>query len=90
MIIQPGQCPSDYIKRTDHIRASYTEYKNGIELEKGLKSEIMALTFKDNPDAARGKDALDIFFEESGAFGTPGLLLDSYAASEDCVKDGDF
>ena len=82
--------PSDYIKRTDHIRASYTEYKNGIELEKGLKSEIMALTFKDNPDAARGKDALDIFFEESGAFGTPGLLLDSYAASEDCVKDGDF
>lgn len=81
--------PSDYIKRTDHIRSSYTEYKNGIELEKGLKSEIMALTFKDNPDAARGKDAIDIFFEESGAFGTPGLLLDSYAASEDCVKDGD-
>ena len=81
--------PSDYIKRTDHIRSSYTEYKNGIELEKGLRSEIMALTFKDNPDAARGKDAIDIFFEESGAFGTPGLLLDSYAASEDCVKDGD-
>ena len=81
--------PSDYIKRTDHIRSSYTEYKNGIELEKGLKSEIMALTYKDNPDAARGKDAIDIFFEESGAFGTPGLLLDSYAASEDCVKDGD-
>lgn len=82
--------PSDYIKRTDHVKASYTEYKNGIELEKGFKSEIMALTFKDNPDAARGKDAVDIFFEEAGAFGTPGLLLDSYAASEDCVKDGDI
>jgi hypothetical protein len=82
--------PSDYIDRTDHIKASYTEYKNGIELEKGFRSEIMALTFKDNPDAARGKDAVDIFFEEAGAFGTPGLLLDSYAASEDCVKDGDI
>lgn len=82
--------PSDYIKRNDHIRASYKEYKNGIELEKGFKSEIMALTFKDNPDAARGKDAVDIFFEESGAFGTPGLLLESYSASEDCVKDGEI
>ena len=82
--------PSDYIDRADHVKASYTEYKNGIELEKGFRSEIMALTFKDNPDAARGKDAVDIIFEESGAFGTPGLLLDSYAASEDCVKDGDI
>ena len=82
--------PSDYINRTDHIKASYKEYKNGIELEKGFKSEIMALTFKDNPDAARGKDALDIFFEEAGAFGTPELLKQSYAASEDCVKDGDI
>ena len=82
--------PSDYIFRADHRKASYKEYKNGIELEKGFKSEIMALTYKDNPDAARGKDAVDIFFEESGAFGTPGLLLDSYAASEDCVKDGDI
>lgn len=82
--------PTDYINRTDHIKASYTEYKSGVELEKGFKSEIMALTFKDNPDAARGKDAIDIFFEEAGAFGTPGLLLDSYAASEDCVKDGEI
>lgn len=82
--------PSDYIKRTDHIKASYKEYKNGIELEKGFKSEILALTFKDNPDAARGKDAVDMFFEEAGAFGTPELLKQSYAASEDCVKDGEI
>lgn len=82
--------PSDYINRTDHVKASYKEYKNGLELEKGFKSEIMALTFKDNPDAARGKDAEDIFFEESGAFGTPELLKQAYAASEDCVKDGEI
>ena len=82
--------PSDYINKMDHRKASYKEYKNGVELEKGFKSEIMALTFKDNPDAARGKDAVDIFFEEAGAFGTPELLKQSYAASEDCVKDGDI
>lgn len=82
--------PSDYINKMDHKKASYKEYKNGVELEKGFRSEIMALTFKDNPDAARGKDAVDIFFEEAGAFGTPELLKQSYAASEDCVKDGDI
>lgn len=82
--------PSDYINTREHKKASYKEYKNGIEIEKGFKSEMMALTFKDNPDAARGKDAFDIIFEESGAFGTPGLLKDSYSASEDCTKDGNI
>jgi hypothetical protein len=48
----------------------------------------MALTFKDNADAARGKDARDVIFEESGAFGTPGLLKSSYAATQDCVMGG--
>ena len=82
--------PSDVIDRlgSGHIKASYIQYKNGIKLEKGFKSEIMALTFKDNPDAARGKDAEEVFFEESGAFGTPGLLKDSYKATEDCVMAG--
>ena len=82
--------PSDVIDRlgSGHIRASYTQYKNGIKLEKGFKSEILALTFKDNADAARGKDAEEVFFEESGAFGTPGLLKKSYNATEDCVMAG--
>jgi hypothetical protein len=80
--------PSDVVQKQDHIRASYIEYKNGIKLEKGFLSEIQALTFKDNSDAARGKDADDIFFEESGAFGTPGLLKRSYAATQDCVMAG--
>jgi len=80
--------PSDVISRTDHIRASYIQYRSGIKLEKGFMSEIMAITCKDNPDVNRGKDALDIFIEEAGAMGTPGLLKDLYAASEDCVMAG--
>jgi hypothetical protein len=80
--------PSDVLNRADHIKASYIEYQNGIKVEKGFKSEVQALTFKDNADALRGKDAYDIFFEESGAFGTPGLLKASYKASEDCVMAG--
>lgn len=82
--------PSDYANTKEQRRASYKEVKNGIELEKGFKSELTIATFKDNPDAVRGKDAYDIYFEESGAFGTPGLLKASYAASEDCVKDGEI
>lgn len=80
--------PSDYVNKQDHVRASYKEVKNGIELEKGFMSEIQAVTFKDNADALRGKDGEDIFFEESGAFGTPGLLKQSYVATQDCVMDG--
>lgn len=82
--------PSDYINKQDHRKASYKEYKNGVEIEKGYKSELIALTFKDNPDVMRGKDAVDLIIEEAGAFGTPGLLKDCYAASEDCVKDGEI
>jgi len=82
--------PSDVVNKPNagHIRASYTQYKNGIKLEKGFMSELLALSFKDNPDPARGKDADDVFFEESGAFGTPGLLKESYSATQDVVMAG--
>jgi len=82
--------PSDVINKPGqgHVRASYNQYKNGLKLELGFKSEILALTCKDNADANRGKDAEEIFVEESGAFGTPGLLKKLYKASEDCVMAG--
>lgn len=82
--------PNDVINKISqgHIRASYIEYVNGVRNEKGFKSEILSLTFKDNPDAARGKDAYDVFFEESGAFGVPGLLKSSYNATKDTVMAG--
>lgn len=80
--------PSDVVNKTDHIRASYIEYKDGVKIEKGFMSEIMALSCKDNPDVNRGKDAVDIVIEEAGAFGAPGLLKLTYKASEDCVMAG--
>jgi hypothetical protein len=80
--------PKDVVDKMDHVKASTIEYRNGVKIETGFLSEIMAITFKDNADAARGKDARDLIFEESGAFGTPGLLKDSYAASQDCVMAG--
>jgi hypothetical protein len=80
--------PKDVVDKMDHVKASTIEYRNGVKIETGFLSEIMALTFKDNADAARGKDARDVIFEESGAFGSPGLLKDSYKATEDCVMAG--
>ena len=82
--------PSDFVNQPAKglKKNSYSETVNGLVMEKGLESEIMSLSFKDKADAARGKDAYDVFFEESGAFGTPGLLKKSYAATEDCVKAG--
>lgn len=86
----PWSYPRDFINKPGqgHIKASTLEYRNGVAIEVGFQSEIIAQTFKDNPDAARGKDLYDLVFEESGAFGTPGLLKDAYKASEDCVMDG--
>lgn len=80
--------PSDVVQKQDHIKASYIEYKNGIKIEEGFKSEIQALTFKDNADAGRGKDVYDGWLEESGAFGTPDLLKRTYAALQDTVMAG--
>jgi hypothetical protein len=87
----PWIYPRDVINQASkgHFRASTLETKNGVPVEVGFMSELMSLTFSDNPDAARGKDAFDLIFEEAGSFGPPGLLKDSYKASEDCVMDGD-
>lgn len=58
----------EYVDKQEHRKASYKKMVNNMPVEAGYQSEIMAITFKDNPDAARGKDALDILFEEAGAF----------------------
>ncbi|MGL6108271.1 MAG: hypothetical protein ACRC0V_07785 [Fusobacteriaceae bacterium] len=82
--------PSDVMDKNDGVRASYYEYVNGIKQEKGFKSSIITATCKDNPDVMRGKDAYDIFIEEAGAFGTPGLLTETYNAIQDTVKAGEI
>jgi len=58
----------DYVDKQEHKKASYMTYVNGRKVEAGYMSEIFALTFKDNPDAARGKDGKIFLLEEAGAF----------------------
>lgn len=77
----------DYIDRQDHKKATYKESLNGVSIEKGYHSQVMALTFKDNPDAARGKDAMYVLLEEAGKF--PNLKA-SFAATEPALKAGKF
>ena len=77
----------DYVDKVDHKRASYTEKRNGITIEKGYQSEIFALTFKDNPDAARGKDGKIFLLEEAGAFPN---LKDSFNAIVPALGAGRF
>jgi len=80
--------PSDVIDRQNHIKASYIEYLNGKAVEKGFKSEIEAISFKDNPDAGRGADSEDIFGEEVGAWGIPGGLKNTLAAMRSSSEAG--
>jgi len=75
------------VDKQDHKRASFLEMQNGIPIEKGYKSQIIAVTFKDNPDAARGKDASLILLDECGAFDN---LKDAYAATLPTIKDGGY
>ena len=73
------------VDKQNHKRASFYEYINGQPVERGYKSEVEAITFKDNPDAARGKDATLVIFEECGAFDN---LKDSFMATKPTVEDG--
>src|SRR6187402_246276 len=77
----------DYVDKQDHKKASYKTTVNGTIIEKGYKSEVFALSFKDNPDAARGKDAKIILLEEAGAFPN---LKDSFAAIVPALTAGSY
>lgn len=77
----------DYVDKQDHKRASYKTTIGGTIIEKGYKSEMFALSFKDNPDAARGKDAKIILLEEAGAF--PNLKA-SFAAIVPALTAGAY
>ena len=78
----------DFVNKQEHRRASFkfTDPQGNI-IEKGYKSEIIAVTFKDNPDAARGKDANLVLMEEVGVFPN---LKPTYAALEPLVRSGAY
>lgn len=73
------------VDKQEHKKASFLEYMNGQQIEKGYMSQVMALTFRDNPDVARGKDANMVIMEECGAFDN---LKASYMAIKPSVEDG--
>ena len=75
----------DYVDKQDHKKASYKKKINGVDIEAGYQSEVFALTFKDNADAARGKDGVIVLLEEAGAF--PNLKA-SYAAIKPALTAG--
>jgi hypothetical protein len=58
--------------REMHKMSGYKKNVNGADVELGMKSQIMGVSLKDNPDKVRGKAGELIFFEEAGSFG--GLL----------------
>jgi len=52
--------------------SGYKKKVNGVDIEMGMKSQIMGVSLKDAPDKVRGKAGELVFFEEAGSF--PGLL----------------
>lgn len=76
----------DFINKQDHKKASYKYTSpDGAIMERGYKSEIIATSFKDNPDAGRGKDASLILLEEAGTFSN---LKSTYFALRPTVESG--
>tara|TARA_R110000765_G_scaffold205916_1_gene310844 strand:- start:60 stop:2027 length:1968 start_codon:yes stop_codon:yes gene_type:complete len=55
-----------------HKQSGYKKRVNGADVALGMKSQIIGVSLKDNPDKVRGKAGELIFFEEAGSFN--GLL----------------
>ena len=68
-----------------HKRASYMKMHNGIMSELGFGSEIIGLSFKNNPNKGRGKRGKLIIWEESGVFP---YLLQSWNVSLKSMAQG--
>lgn len=77
----------EYVDKQEHKKASFKETTGGISIEAGYQSEVIAITFGDNPDAARGKDAKIVLFEEAGAFPN---LKDSFNATAPGLTAGKY
>ena len=72
---------------SEHKKASYIKYVSGMPVEKGYKSEVLALSFRDNPDVARGKDASLVLMEEAGKWRG---MKNAFSAIKPTVEDGEF
>jgi len=68
------------------IRARHQKSIDGVTVWVGFNSEVLTLTFKDNPFASVGKSASIFLFEEGGTFEN---IKASYGITEPCWKDGE-
>lgn len=68
------------------VKARFESYVDGVKVWKGYNSEVMKITFKDNPYASIGKSTSVFIFEEAGKFAN---LKESFNLTEPCWKDGD-
>lgn len=82
-----GWSKSMLVDKQDHKKSGYEEVVNGVKIIKGYKSEVMALSFRDNPDAARGKDGKIVLLEEAGAFPN---LKEAYNAIYPALTGGSY
>lgn len=73
------------INTRDHIKSGFKEVINGVEIIKGYQSTIDAITFKDKPDASRGRDVSLMLIEEIGTFSN---VKSAYAAILPSLQDG--
>jgi hypothetical protein len=74
------------INTDDHIKSGWKEKTDyGVEVEEGYLSQVIAVSFRMNKAAARGKDADEIFVDESGK--APNLLAFT-DATMDTLGDG--
>ena len=71
------------INQIDHYKAGYVVDQE----EYGFKSQIIAVSFKDNPDAAVGKDAFEVDLDEGQTFPNLQDVLDMTIPT---LEDGDY
>ncbi len=69
------------ISAKDNLKSGFIED----DVEKGYLSEILAVSMKDDPDKARGKDCSLIIFEEGGTFSN---LEDTYNSTAPSITAG--
>jgi len=62
-------------------------YKDEVGIERGIKSSIIGLSLKDNPDKARGIRGPVIYYEEDGLFPD---LEKAWNVNRKAVEDGDI
>lgn len=73
-------------KPRSHMESGFSEIlPDGRKVISGYRSKILALTAKNNPDVARGRDANVILFEECGSFSN---LKSTYLATLPTVQAG--